>query len=50
MKLNMRPLMTQYEYCLICAEKYESKGDNKMSKVYRNLMNKMTLEEAGRNI
>ncbi len=38
--------MTQYEYCLICAEAYEAKGNRVMSRVYRNLMNRMTVEEA----
>lgn len=47
MKLNMKPLMTQYEFCLICAESYEAKGNKEMSEVYRNLMEHMTLEEAG---
>lgn len=43
---GLRPLMTKYEFCLLCADSYESKGNVAMRDIYRKLMKEMTVEEA----
>ena len=40
------PIMTKYEFCLLCADKYESEGNAVMRDIYRKLMKEMTVEEA----
>lgn len=47
---GLRPLMTRYEFCLICADCYALKGDKKMYEAYRMRMKNMTIEEARRPI
>ena len=47
---GFRPLMTRYEFCLLCADSYETKGDTMMRDIYRKLMSEMTVEEAGRSV
>ena len=47
---GLRPLMTRYEFCLLCADSYECRGDVKMRDVYKKLMSEMTVEEAERNV
>lgn len=46
MEKELKPLMTQYEYCQICADRYEEQGLIDLAQVYRSLMDKMTVEEA----
>lgn len=48
MKLIMRPLMTKYEFCQLCADSYRAKGNLELSESYTQLMLNMTLEEARR--
>lgn len=43
---GMRPLMTRYEFCLLCADSYEQKGMLLMSARYKQLMARMTISEA----
>lgn len=44
---GMRPLITRYEYCMLCADSYESKGMPLIAQRYRNYAMSLTVEEAG---
>ena len=43
---GMRPLMTQYEYCQICADRYEEQGLIDLAQAYKSIMDKMTIKQA----
>lgn len=44
------PFMTKYEFCLLCADRYESEGNVTMRDIYRKLMSEMTVMEAKESI
>lgn len=47
---GLRPLMTRYEFCQLCADSYEASGNMEMRDIYRKFMSEMTVEEAGMTI
>jgi hypothetical protein len=47
---GLKPLMTKYEFCLLCADSYEAEGNITMRDIYRKLMSELSLKEAGENI
>lgn len=44
------PIMTRYEFCLLCADRYESERNVTMRDIYRKLMSEMTVMEAKESI
>ncbi len=44
------PIMTKYEFCLLCADKYEEEGNATVRDIYKELMSEMTLVEAMESI
>lgn len=47
---GLRPLMTRYEFCLLCADSYETKGNVKMRDIYKKLMLEMSIAEARKSV
>ena len=46
----MRPVITKYEYALLCALSYQRKGNKQMYEAYMRYIDGLTVETAGERV